>query len=86
MYFHLYFHFQRPDSGIGILPDNHHHDNNHAGTPRSIIADLKLKLAMKDTEMHKLKAIVANNSILQQKLKSGLFIAMMAHKFCILSL
>eukprot|EP00111_Clytia_hemisphaerica_P017836 TCONS_00052733-protein len=59
----------RPDSGIGILSENHQ-DGNQSGTPRSIIADLKLKLAMKDTEMHKLKAIVANNSILQQKFKS----------------
>ena len=66
------FTIKRPDSGISILSNPDTMDNCHSSSPRTIIADLKLKLAMKDTEMHKLKTIVSNNSMLQQKMKSGL--------------
>lgn len=71
--------YKRPDSGISVLSNPETMDNYNSSSPRTIIADLKLKLAMKDTEMHKLKTIVSNNSMLQQKMKSGLRMIFFLH-------
>ena len=38
---------------------------------RAVIADLNLKLAMKDTELHKLQTLVASNTLNQNKMKAG---------------
>jgi len=70
----------RPDSGIGIphksdtqpLSHSFSHSMSGQNSSRSIIADLRLKLAMKDTEINKLNSLLSSKRLNQQKIKSDL--------------
>lgn len=60
---------------LGLNSHNTSHVSNSGGSTRAVIADLKLKLAMKDAEIQKFQASAVARAAAQQKQIAGAFLS-----------
>lgn len=69
------YHSMSPRNMGSYIQEDTEHDRDHVtgsgGTARAVIADLKLKLAMKEAEIQKLQATAVARAAAQQKHIAG---------------